>query len=247
MHNIAADAGKSIRIHLDINSSGMSRHSLDVSTPLGPGLRCRNRRASPWLQLAGIMTHFPTDDNRHIEQGLWRFHSQAMTLLQLTGIPREDVLLHCANSYAAMHMPGSWLDMVRAGAVLYGDSDPAQGQFRTVPRASRPESPPYNSYATGSKVGYGLTHTLTRDSRLASRRPQATATGTVGPWHARAAVLVHGRRAAIVDLVSMNSMVVDAHRHRGRVSRGRGGALRTARRRRNHPRRAGNSEFGHPR
>lgn len=55
LQNIAADAGKSIRIHLDINSSGMSRHSLDVSTPFG----------------------------------------------------REDVLLHCANSYAAMHMPGS--------------------------------------------------------------------------------------------------------------------------------------------
>lgn len=47
-----------VRIHLDINSSGMSRHSLDVSSALG--------RASavgivshPGLQLAGILTHFP--------------------------------------------------------------------------------------------------------------------------------------------------------------------------------------------
>ena len=206
MHNIAADAGKSIRIHLDINSSGMSRHSLDVSTPLGRA--CAVGIVShPWLHLAGIMTHFPTDDNRHIEQGLWRFHSQAMTLLQLTGIPREDVLLHCANSYAAMHMPGSWLDMVRAGAVLYGDSDPAQGQFqRCLSFKARIAS--VNSYATGSKVGYGLTHTLTRDSRLAS------VTAGYGDGYRRAlacqgSVLVHGRRAAIVDLVSMNSMVVD--------------------------------------
>ena len=49
MHTIAAEAGKVVRIHLDINSSGISRHSLDVSSALGrasavaivshPGLR----------------------------------------------------------------------------------------------------------------------------------------------------------------------------------------------------------------
>ena len=35
IHDIAAEAGTLIRIHLDINSSGISRHSLDVSTALG--------------------------------------------------------------------------------------------------------------------------------------------------------------------------------------------------------------------
>jgi alanine racemase len=206
MRNIAAEAGKPIRIHLDINSSGMSRHSLDVSSTLGRA--CAVGIVShPWLQLAGIMTHFPKDNNRHIEQVLLRFHSQAMTLLQLTGTRREDVLLHCANSYAALHVPGSWLDMVRAGAVLYGDSDPAAGQFqRCLTFKARIAS--VNSYAAGSKVGYGLTRTLTRDSRLAS------VTAGYGDGYRRAlacqgSVLVHGRRAAIVDLVSMNSMVVD--------------------------------------
>ena len=35
IHKIATDAGKVVRIHLDINSSGISRHRLDVSSTLG--------------------------------------------------------------------------------------------------------------------------------------------------------------------------------------------------------------------
>ncbi|PVZ57998.1 alanine racemase [Arthrobacter sp. H-02-3] len=206
MHKIAAEAGKLVRIHLDINSSGISRHSLDVSSALG--------RASavaivshPGLQLAGIMTHFPKDDNGHIETALERFKSQALTLLHLTGTPREGVLLHCANSYAALHVRGSWLDMVRAGAVLYGDSDPRAGHFQRC-LAFKARIASINSYAAGTKVGYGLTRTLNRDSKL------ATVTAGYGDGYRRAlarqgGVLVRGRRAAIVDVVSMNSMVVD--------------------------------------
>lgn len=205
MRKIAAEAGKPIRIHLDINSSGMSRHSLDVSTALGRA-SAAGIVSHRWLQLAGIMTHFPKDSTGHIEQVLLRFQSQAMALLQLTGIPRKDVLLHCANSYAALHVPGSWLDMVRAGAVLYGDSEPAGRFRRCLTFKARVAS--VNSYAAGSKVGYGLTRTLTRDSRLAS------VTAGYGDGYRRAlarhgSVLVRGHRAAVVDLISMNSMVVD--------------------------------------
>jgi alanine racemase len=206
MHTIAAAAGKVVRIHLDINSSGISRHSLDVSSALG--------RASavaivshPGLRLAGIMTHFPQDDNSHIETALVRFQRQALALLQLTGVPREEVLLHCANSYAALNVRGSWLDMVRAGAVLYGDSEPASGQFRRC-LAFKARIASINSYAAGTKVGYGLAHTLDRDSRL------APVTAGYGDGYRRAfasqgGVLVHGRHAAIVDVGSMNSMVID--------------------------------------
>jgi len=206
IHKIATVAGKAVRIHLDINSSGISRHSLDVSSTLG--------RASavgivshPGLILAGIMTHFPKDDTGHIETALLRFRNQALTLLQLTGTRREDVLLHCANSYAALHVRGSWLDMVRAGAVLYGDSEPTTGHFQRC-LAFKARIASINSYAAGTKVGYGLTHTLDRDSRLAS------VTAGYGDGYRRAlasqgSVLVRGRRAAIVDIVSMNSMVVD--------------------------------------
>lgn len=206
MHRIASKAGKMVRIHLDINSSGISRHSLDVSSAQGrtSAVEIVSHRG---LHLAGIMTHFPTDENSYIETALLHFQSQALMLLQLTGTPREDVLLHCASSYAALHVPGSWLDMVRAGAVLYGDSEPASGTFQRC-LAFKARIASINSYAAGTKVGYGLTRTLGRDSRLAS------VTAGYGDGYRRAlaregGVLVRGRRAAIVDVGSMNSMVVD--------------------------------------
>lgn len=206
IHKIATDAGKVVRIHLDINSSGISRHSLDVSSTLGraSAVAIVSHRG---LQLAGIMTHFPKDDSRHIEAALQRFQGQALMVLQQTGIPREDVLLHCANSYAALHVRGSWLDMVRAGAVLYGDSDPRAGDFQRC-LAFKARVASINSYAAGTKVGYGLTRTLHRDSRLAA------VTAGYGDGYRRALasqgrVLIRGRRAAIIDIISMNSMVVD--------------------------------------
>lgn len=65
-----------------------------------------------------------------------------------------------------------------------------------------------DSYPARTKVGYGLAHTLDRDSKLAA------VTAGYGDGYRRALargghVLVRGRRVAIVDLVSMNSMVVD--------------------------------------
>lgn len=206
MQDIAETSGRTIKIHLDINASGISRHSLDVSTASGQACAVEIL-SQPGLELAGIMTHFPRDDVQHIEQAILRFQDQSRTLLRLTGTRRQDVLLHCANSYATQHVPGSWLDMVRTGAVIYGDSDPSVGAFRRC-LTFKARVASINNYAAGSNVGYGQAHTLSRDSLLAS------VTVGYGDGYRRALavggdVLIHGHRAAIVDLVSMNSMMVD--------------------------------------
>ncbi|MCF3138670.1 alanine racemase [Paenarthrobacter sp. AR 02] len=206
MSRIAAETGRKIRIHLDINSSGMSRHSLDVSSPLG--------RASavavvghPQLELAGIMTHFPLDDVEHIEQGLSRFKAESMAVLRLAKVPRSQVLLHTANSFATLNAPATWLDMVRTGAVLYGDSDPSHPGFRRC-LAFKARIGSVNHYPAGSRVGYGHTHTLQSDSKL------ATVTAGYGDGYRRAlgvggSVVVRGQRVPVVDAISMNSMVID--------------------------------------
>ncbi|UVJ41177.1 alanine racemase [Arthrobacter sp. CJ23] len=203
---IAAAAGRVVRIHLDINSSGISRHSLDVSSALGRAsaagiLSHRN------LELAGIMTHFPLDDIGDIEAGLGRFLEQAMSILRAANVPREQVLLHAANSYATLNVPATWLDMVRTGALLYGDSDLRHPGYRRC-LAFKARIGSVNSYPAGSKVGYGHLHTLRCEARL------ATVTAGYGDGYRRAlavggSVLVRGQRVPVVDAVSMNSMVVD--------------------------------------
>lgn len=203
---IAAAAGRRLRVHLDINSAGISRHSLDVSSALG--------RASavailshPQLEPAGIMTHFPLDDVTHIEAGVARFIDDATYILRAAHVPREQVLLHAANSFATLNVPSSWLDMVRTGALLYGDSDARHPNYQRC-LAFKARIGSVNTYPAGSKVGYGHTHTLLVGSKL------ATVTAGYGDGYRRALgkagnVLVRGARMPIVDAISMNSMVVD--------------------------------------
>lgn len=203
---IAAAAGRSIRVHLDINSSGISRHSLDVSSPLGRASAVAIL-SQPQLEPAGIMTHFPLDDVSHIEAGVARFKDDATYILRAANVPREQVLLHAANSFATLNVRSSWLDMVRTGALLYGDSDPRHPKYqRCLTFKARIGS--VNSYPAGSKIGYGHTHTLQVASKL------ATVTAGYGDGYRRALgkggnVLVRGSRVPVVDAISMNSMVVD--------------------------------------
>lgn len=164
---IAATAGRRVRVHLHINSSGISRHSLEVSS--APG------RASavailgyPQLEPAGIVTHFPLDDVSHIKAGLARFEDDARCILHAANVPGEQVLLHAAaNSFATLNVHSSWLDMVRTGAVLYGDSDPRHTIYRRC-LAFKARIGSVNTYPAGTKVGYRHTHTLSAASRLAT-------------------------------------------------------------------------------
>ncbi len=206
MSRIAAGEGRKLRVHLDINSSGISRHSLEVSSPSGRACAA-GIISHPELELAGIMTHFPHDNVGHVKEALSRFKADSNAILYQAGISRHNVLLHAANSYTSLNVPSAWLDMVRADAVLYGDSDPGHSMFqRCMKFKARIGS--INSYPAGSSVGYGLTHTLATDSRL------ATVTAGYGDGYRRSLgrrghVLVRGQRVPVVDIVSMNSMVVD--------------------------------------
>lgn len=206
MSRIALVAGLNLRVHLDINSSGISRHSLDVSSSLGRACAA-GIVGHPGLELAGIMTHFPLDDPEHIHSGLRQFRSEATAILRAANVDRRKVLLHAANSFAALNVQDSWLDMVRAGAVLYGDSDPKHTGFERC-LAFKARIGSINRYPAGTKVGYGHTHTLAVDSRL------ATVTVGYGDGYRRAlgrggTVLVRGQRAPVVDAISMNSMVIN--------------------------------------
>lgn len=116
MSGIAEETGRKLRVHLDINSSGISRHSLDVSSSRGRACVV-GILSQPWLQPAGIMTHFPCDDVKNIEESLRRFRAESEAILQAAQVPRSEVLLHAANSFSTLNVRASWMDMVRTGAV----------------------------------------------------------------------------------------------------------------------------------
>lgn len=73
---IAQEKGKTIRIHLALNSGGMSRNGLEVSTAAGLE-EARAISALPGLKIVGIMSHFPEEDAAVVKRDLARFNTQS--------------------------------------------------------------------------------------------------------------------------------------------------------------------------
>ena len=206
MGDIARKRGRTLRMHLALNSAGMSRNGLELSTEQGR----RDAEALtriPRLQVVGVMTHFPTEDRADILQGLYAFKRQAAWLFSNTVLRREDVILHAANSFAVQHIPESHLDMVRPGGALYGYGGTPKPPFEHV-AAFKSRVASVNAYVAGDTVSYDRTYTLKRDSLLANL-PVGYSDGYRRAFSNKGNVLVRGRRAPVVGRVTMNTTMVD--------------------------------------
>lgn len=197
---------KTVRIHLGLNSAGMSRNGLEMHTAEGK-LAAVDIVKLPGLAVAGIMTHFPVEDRAEVLKGLEKFKEESAWLIEHARLDRSKLLLHCANSFATLEVPEAHLDLVRPGGALYGDTVPSHTEYQRVMNfKSRVAS--VNEYPAGNKVGYDGTYTLTRDSRLANISV-GYSDGYRRLFTNKAAVLINGHRAPVVGKVSMNTLMVD--------------------------------------
>ncbi len=202
---IAVNKGKVIRIHLALNSGGMSRNGLEVSNVAGLE-QARAISALPGLKIVGIMSHFPEEDAAVVKRDLARFKTQSAQVLQVTGLKREDVTLHVANTFATLTVRDSWLDLVRVGGVFYGDTIASTEYKRVMTFKSSIAS--VNHYPVGNTVGYDRTYTLKRDSVLANI-PTGYADGYRRVFSNTGHVLIHGQRVPVLGKTSMNTVIVD--------------------------------------
>lgn len=202
---IAQEKGKIIRIHLALNSGGMSRNGLEVSTAAGLE-EARAISALPGLKIVGIMSHFSEEDAAVVRRDLARFNTQSAQVLKITGLKREDVTLHVANTFATLTVPESWLDMVRVGGIFYGDTIASTEYKRVMTFKSAIAS--VNHYPKGNTVGYDRTYTLKRDSVLANI-PTGYADGYRRVFSNAGHVLIRGQRVPVLGKTSMNTVIVD--------------------------------------
>jgi len=165
--------------------------------------------AAPGLRLAGALTHFATadEDPAFAREQLARFMPWARSLQDAHG----ELLLHAANSAAALGIPESRLGMVRCGIAVYGmdpfGADPARHGL--VPALElRSYVAEVKPIAVGDSVGYGR--------RFVAAAPTSIGTVPVGYGDGvrRALtndcdVLVGGRRVPLVGTVSMDNVTVD--------------------------------------
>ncbi|MDA8512878.1 alanine racemase [Citrobacter sp. Igbk 14] len=202
---IALEKGKTIRIHLALNSGGVSRNGLEVSTASGLE-EARAISALPGLKIVGIMSHFPEEDAAVVKRDLARFNTQSAQVLNITGLKRENVTLHVANTFATLTVPESWLDMVRVGGIFYGDTIASTEYKRVMTFKSAIAS--VNHYPKGNTVGYDRTYTLKRNSVLANI-PTGYADGYRRVFSNAGHVLIHGQRVPVLGKTSMNTVIVD--------------------------------------
>jgi alanine racemase len=122
-----------------------------------------------------------------------------------------DVLVHAANSAAALRVPGSHFDLVRCGIAVYG-MDP----FHRDPAAHGLE--PALTLATyvaevkpiapGQSIGYGRRF-VAREPTWIGTLPIGYADGVRRALTNNADVLVGGRRRALRGAVSMDNVTAD--------------------------------------
>jgi alanine racemase len=165
--------------------------------------------AAPGLRLAGAMTHFATsdDDPAFVAEQLACFAPWAEAVRQI----EPGVVVHAANSAAALEVPASRFDMVRCGIAIYGldpfHRDPAAHGL--VPALS------LHSYvaevkrcAPGESAGYGRRFVADAPTWLGTL-PIGYADGVRRALTNNADVLVDGRRVPLVGTVSMDNITVE--------------------------------------
>jgi alanine racemase len=166
--------------------------------------------AAPGLRLAGAMTHFATAD----EEDRSFLHEQLEVFLawaEGVAARHPGVLVHAANSAAALAEPDARLDMVRCGVAIYG-LDPFQGDPGAHGLEPALELQSYlaevKPIAPGQSAGYGRRFVAERPGWLGTI-PIGYADGVRRALTNDADVIVDGRRVPLVGAVSMDNITVD--------------------------------------
>jgi alanine racemase len=210
---------KPASFHLKIDT-GMNRlgiASSDVECFAKQLAKCKH------LQLTGIFSHFAssgvftdTPVGRQTRDQEECFHA-ALDRLRALGI--DPGLVHLANSAAIVSRPETWADMVRPGAILYGyhpGYDPAEKREeaeRLLPlkpvMSLRTKIIHLRRVPAGAGVGYDATFVPKRPSLIG-----VLAAGYGDGIHRslgnRGSVLVRGKLAPIVGIISMDVTMIDA-------------------------------------
>jgi alanine racemase len=208
LDRMARRQGRVVSLHLKVDT-GMGRVGLP---PREVGPAAAYLASLPAIRLAGLMTHFAdadADDPAFTQEQMARFEAAAQALRD-AGIAVP--LRHAANSATLLLHPGSRLDLVRPGIMLYG----------CHPRgARRPDDPVLHpalrlrtavtqlkDVVAGSSISYGRTFVAPHAMRIATI-PIGYADGLPRLLSNRGQALIRGRRASVVGRVCMDMTMLD--------------------------------------
>jgi alanine racemase len=152
------------------------------------------------LRLDGTWTHFASSDS---DVAMTRRQFDLFTK-SLAALGVDPGLCHVCNSAGARHFPEYALDAVRCGIALYGcqwtGSQPALTLRSIITHLKTVDK--------GATVGYGATWRARVKSQVATVAI-GYADGVMRMRSNRGHVLVHGHRAPLIGVVSMDAITLD--------------------------------------
>jgi alanine racemase len=201
----AAGAGTPARLHLKLDS-GMGR--LGAPPAQLPELMAAVERAGTTVEPVAAFTHF-ADAEDDPEFTL----AQDQVFLEAAATLRRrwpGLLLHAANSAAALGLPATRHALVRCGIAIYGYAPAgAEGAARLRPAMSlHARVTQVKTVRSGQSVGYGRTWLAERDTRVAAIAA-GYADGVQRAQSNCGSVLVGGHRCPIIGRVSMDQLTAD--------------------------------------
>ena len=196
MATALAGSGGSVPVHLKIDS-GMGRYGCAPEDAAG---LARLIQGSKGLRLAGTWTHFASAE---ADEALTRAQFARFTEA-LGSLDVDPGLRHACNSAASRRHPDFALDAVRCGIAIYGCEWPGTAPALTLSSAVTH----VKTVAKGATAGYGATWTAPGTRRVAT-----VAIGYADGVHRarsnKGDVLVRGRRAPLIGVVSMDAITLD--------------------------------------
>jgi len=214
----ARKGSKRVSFHLKMDT-GMNRLGIapsDVDCFAGQLAKCRH------VQLGGVLTHFASSEaftpSAQGEQTREQEEHFFVALERLRALGVDPGIVHLANSAAIAVRPETWADMVRPGVILYGyhpGFDPPEQRQEAEQRlplkpvmSLRTRVISLRRVPAGTSVGYGAKFVTERPSVIG-----VLAAGYGDGVHRslgnRGCVLVRGKLAPIVGIVSMDVTMID--------------------------------------
>lgn len=166
----------------------------------------------PGIEVNGMFTHFATADEAE----------KAFTKIQFERYMKMDEMLkerglfipvkHAANSAGIMDFDNMFLDMVRAGIILYGAYPSNEVKKKNLPIKPVMSIKTHVSFVKtieeGDSVSYGRTYKAP-SRRVIATIPVGYADGFIRAYAKGGKVLVRGQYAPIVGRICMDQFMVD--------------------------------------
>ena len=201
----AEGAGRRIGVHLKVDT-GLGRQGIE---PDRARELARRISSSPYLVLAGTMTHLAAPDDQTMTAGQLARLDAVVDELRADGI--DAGLVHAGGTGAILAEMGSMATAVRPGIGLYGlspDSIDARAAGLTPVLSVRALPLRVFEVSAGTPIGYGMRWTAPRPSRLATL-PIGYGDGWPRSHVNNGWALVGGQRVPMVGAISMDGLVVD--------------------------------------